>query len=58
MILKRGIPQCYELPSITIFPTVLYPIFDCLSACWGKTIERRDKRAKDDGKREKSSGAM
>ena len=28
-ILKRGIPQCYELPSITTFPMVLYPIFDC-----------------------------
>ena len=28
-ILKRGIPQCYELPSITTFPVVLYPIFDC-----------------------------
>ena len=25
----RGIPQCYELPSIKIFPMVLYPIFDC-----------------------------
>ena len=28
-ILKRGILQCYELPSITTFPMVLYLIFDC-----------------------------
>ena len=32
-ILKRGIPQCYELPSITTFPMVLYPIFDCFVKC-------------------------
>ena len=34
-ILKRGIPQCYELPSITTFPMVLYPIFDCFLKCSG-----------------------
>ena len=25
--------QCYELSSITIFPMVLYPIFDCFLKC-------------------------
>ena len=39
-ILKRGILQCYELPSITTFPMVLYPIFDCFLK-WVSTQQNR-----------------